>query len=113
MWLIEYGARRIHGVAELFAVLAALPVCPRIGPQTARRLIRESVEPAVRTVELEAADYLSVLSRQSELGLAGGPVYDALIAHAARKARVDRLITLNEPDFRRVWPDAGDVISAP
>ena len=49
----------------------------------------------------------------SALGLSGGVVYDALVAQAARKAQVDRLLTLNEADFRRVWPDAAARIAPP
>jgi predicted nucleic acid-binding protein len=35
-------------------------------------------------------------------GLAGGPVYDALIAACARKAGVRAILTLNPDHFRRV-----------
>jgi len=47
------------------------------------------------------------------LGLTGGIVYDALIAFAARKAKVDRMLTFNVSNFRRVWPEGGDRIIAP
>ena len=55
----------------------------------------------------------SVLVEVSGLGLSGGVVYDALIAQAAKKAGADRLLTLNETDFRRVWPDAAGRIASP
>lgn len=102
-----------HTLAELYAVLTALPVRPHIGPDMARRLIRENVESPGTVVDLEARDYQTVLDNQSALGLTGGSIYDALAAQAARKWGADRLLTLNESDFRRVWPDAADRIAAP
>ena len=102
-----------HTLAELYAVLTSLPVRPRIGPEMARRLIRENVESVAAVVDLQASDYQAVLDNQCSLGLAGGTIYDALAAHAARKCSADKLLTLNEADFRRVWPDAGHRVGAP
>lgn len=58
-------------------------------------------------------DYRAVIDHQAALGLTGGSIYDALAAQAARKVGADRLLTLNEGDFRRVWPDAANRIAAP
>jgi len=49
----------------------------------------------------------------AKIGLAGGIIYDALIAKVAQKSRVGRLVTINVEDFRRVWPEGEDVIVAP
>ena len=102
-----------HTLAELYAVLTRLPLRPRIQPGMAVRLIDENVRARATVVSLSARDYSRVLSEAAQLGLAGGVVYDALIAHAARKADADQLVTLDPDDFRRVWPDAGERIVAP
>lgn len=102
-----------HTLAELHATLTALPVRPRISPQTAQRLRKESLPEATKVVALTAADYELVVGRMAEQGLAGGVVYDALIARAAETARVDRLVTLNEGHFRRAWPEGEDRITGP
>lgn len=118
-WLRQAKQGRIdllvstHTLAELYAVLTTLPVQPRLSPDTARRLIREDVESVADIVDLCSADYRQVLDDMSALGVSGGVVYDALAARAARKANADRLVTLNVADFRRVWPDAGEIIQAP
>jgi len=101
-----------HTLAELYAVLTTLPVQPRISPDVARRLIRVDVEAVGTIVDLSARDYQKTLDSQASLGLSGGTTYDALAAHAAQKVRVDKLITLNEKDFARVWPDGSDRIVA-
>jgi len=102
-----------HTLAELFAVLTTLPVRPKIGPDLARRLIRENVESAGVVVDLGGDDYRAVLDSQTALGLRGGSVYDAVAARAARIWGADQLLTLNERDFRRAWPEAANRIAAP
>jgi predicted nucleic acid-binding protein len=79
----------------------------------AARLVRENVVAAARIVALSTADYVGVIRDAAELSLAGGVVYDALIARAAQKAKVERLLTLNPQDFLRVWPAGAGVVAAP
>lgn len=102
-----------HTLAELHATLTSLPVRPRISPHTAARLRDDNLPPETEIVALTAEDYRVVLERVTELGLAGGVVYDGLIARAAEIAAVDRLLTLNERDFRRAWPQGDDRIGGP
>jgi len=102
-----------HTLAELYSVLTRLPLSPRIGPGLARRLVHENVEVPARIVTLRGSDYGAVLRSVSELGLTGGVIYDALIARAAERSGVDRLLTLNPEDFRRVWPSGGGIIRTP
>jgi predicted nucleic acid-binding protein len=102
-----------HTLAELHSTLTTLPIRPRISPETALHLRESNLPDSTEIVALTAADYRAVVQRISELGLAGGVIYDALIAHAAEKAQVDLLVTLNQRHFRRVWPEGEDRITAP
>ena len=102
-----------HTLAELYAVLTTFPVSPRISPGTAQHLIRENVEGAAKAISLSAPDYRAVIRRVSNLGLSGGSVYDAMIARAAQKAKVDRLLTLNPEEFKRVWPEGASRTTIP
>lgn len=118
-WLERARAREIgfvvsaHSLAETYAVLTAMPASPRILPATAARLIRENIETVADVVSLSASDYSAAVRRLAELGVGGGAVYDALIARAAQKTRVDRLLTFNARDFLRVWPEGANVITTP
>jgi len=102
-----------HSVAELYAVLTSLPLQPRISPPTAARLIQENVLSATIVVALSAKDYRNLLEHVAREGIVGGAIYDAVIAHVAWKERVDQLVTLNEDDFRRVYPSLAERIIAP
>lgn len=102
-----------HSVAECYGVLTTLPLRPRISPETAARIIRDNIQAVAKLVSLSASEYMSVLQDLAERGLRGEIVYDALIAAAARKAEVDRLLTLNADDFVRAWPAGAKRIAAP
>jgi len=102
-----------HTLAETYAVLTTLPVKPRISPMLAQRLIETNLETLARIVPLTTGDYRTTIETMSRLGLSGGTVYDALIAAVARRLSVDKLLTLNADDFRRVWPEGKHMIFPP
>lgn len=101
-----------HTLAELYAVMTRLPLRPAIPPTVALQLMKENLR-GFQTVALSAADYRATLQRLEKRGLAGGAVYDALIAQAALKARAERLITLNSGHFRRLGQDVEAIVLVP
>lgn len=102
-----------HSLVETYSVVSTYPSRPRYAPGEVRRAIREAIEACVTVVPLSVSDYMAVLQHVAELGLSGGVVYDALIVQAARKAMVDRILTFDVDDFRRIWPEGADKIAAP
>ena len=102
-----------HTLAELYAVLTTLPVKPRISSSTAWRLIQENIEGSAKIVSLSPSDYRHTIKRMADFGLNGGIIYDAIIAKVAQKAGIERLMTFNADDFRRVWPEGEAVIYVP
>ncbi|MBW3653568.1 MAG: type II toxin-antitoxin system VapC family toxin [Actinobacteria bacterium] len=75
-----------HAVAETYAVLTRLPGDLRLAPADAARLLGERfVEPLLLGSEV-GGRLPEVLSR---LGIAGGAVYDALVALAALEHGAD------------------------
>ena len=102
-----------HSLAETYAVLTTLPVKPRISPALGLRLVHSNIEKAAKIVPLTTADYRATIKKMADMGLSGGTVYDALIATAAQRSSVARLLTLNPNDFHRVWPQGQDIVSVP
>jgi predicted nucleic acid-binding protein len=109
----DTGIVSAHTLAELYAFLTRLPIQPRISPELARRLIHDNVLTTCQVIPLTQDDYEAVIARLAERGLVGGVTYDALILHAAVKAQVDVIVTLNEKDFTRIDPSLANKITAP
>ena len=110
---IHTGLVAAHSLAELYAILTTLPVQPRILPATAYQLIKRNVLDSLEVVALTQEDYAALIEHLSETGLLGGTTYDALILGAAWKANVDQVVTLNEKDFRRIYPGLSEKIVSP
>jgi len=100
-----------HSLAELYAILTSLPVRPGISPTVAYQMIRQNVLENCEVISLSQDDYVAIINHLSEIGITGGVTYDALILYAAIKTDVDRVLTLNERDFQRIYPELGDRIS--
>ncbi len=109
----DTGLVAAHSLAELYAILTTLPVQPRIPPTVAQQLIKHNVLSIFEVMFLSDKDYAAVIDHLSGLGIVGGATYDALILHAALKADADQVVTLNEKDFRRVYPNLADKIVSP
>jgi predicted nucleic acid-binding protein len=101
-----------HSLAELFAVLTRLPRIPRITPAEALQMIQQNLASYTR-VSLSAADYWQLVDDLAQLGVAGGAVYDGVIAKAAELAQVDLLLTLNVRHFQRIWPNGASRVVSP
>ena len=102
-----------HAVAELYAVLTTLPVTPKIMPGVASHLISNNIQSIADVISLSSSDYFSIIRRISDLGLSGGIIYDALIVKAAQKSGVDRILTFNAYDFKRILPEGIPQITIP
>ena len=117
-WLHQVKAKQVQGIiathtlAETYSVLTRLPVSPRISPRLARQLIDENLK-EFEVVSLEAEDYYKVINKMVTLNLAGGAIYDALIAQVASKAKVSQLLTLNPDHFTRLGDEIARLVLSP
>lgn len=96
-----HGCFSTHSLAELYSVLTRMPSTPRMSPQAVELLINGLLQ-YLEAVPLERSDYQAAIAQMSVLNLPGGGIFDALIAQAALKASVDRLLTLNPKHFNRL-----------
>jgi predicted nucleic acid-binding protein len=102
-----------HAAFETFSVLTRMPPPNRRTPQAVARLLAHNF-PAPRFLSAEGAERLN--SRLAELGIAGGAVYDALVAAAAaehgitlatRDARAAETYRALEADFELIVGGTG------
>ncbi|HVR70299.1 MAG TPA: PIN domain-containing protein [Vicinamibacteria bacterium] len=100
-----------HSLAEAYSVLTRLPAPHRLRPEDALDLL-EANWSRTQLVALGGADYRRVLRRCRDLGIAGGAVYDAVIAACARKAGVETVLTWDTSGFERFLED-GPAVKRP
>ena len=102
---LDEGIIGQHSLAEVFAVLTALPRPLRLSPAEAQRCIEENFAAHAVIVGLGPEDYRAVLKDAAQAGWQSGMIYDALLVACARKMAPDRLLTLNRRHFKAIAPD--------
>ena len=101
-----------HSLAEFYATTTRIPKPLRLSSAEAQATILRFLKYLI-PVELSAVDYRKAIARTIKQGLSGGVMYDAVIAQAALKAKVDRLITLNPKDFGRLGDEVAEIVYVP
>lgn len=86
-------------LVETYAVLTRLPPPHRLSSPDALRLIDSNFARTGRIVALDGRGYVALLRTAPDAGVAGGRVYDAVIAQCAVKGRASALLTFNAADF--------------
>ncbi len=90
----------VHALAETFSVLTGGRAGRRLRPAVAAALLEGSVLPFVQIVTLSGKETMAALADCEGRGVRGGAVYDFLHLAAARKAGVERLLTLDVTHFQ-------------
>jgi len=101
-----------HSLAEVYAVMTALPVKPMIPPEQAMLFVEE-VRERLTLISLDGEEYFAAVQKCAEKGLTSGRIYDALLLACAKKARAETILTLNEKHFRAIAPDLAARIQSP
>lgn len=86
-------------LAETYAVLTRLPPPHRLSAPDAWYFVHTNFAGAGKIVALSGPEYVTLLQRASDRGIAGGRVYDAVIAACAHKGHASSLLTFNDTHF--------------
>jgi predicted nucleic acid-binding protein len=106
------GYLSTHSFAELYSVMTRLPPPLRVTPEEAVEILTDLAE-YVEPIPLVATDYQRAIALMAKLNLPGGGIFDAVIAQAALKAAVDRLMTFNAKDFVRLGQEISALVQVP
>ncbi len=106
------GCCAAHSLAEFSAVSTALPGRLRVRPEHALLFI-DSVLERLEIVGLDPGEYVAALTTFSRMGIAGGTIYDALIASCALKAEADTFYTWNVRHWLQLGPTVSGRVHAP
>ncbi|WP_414530042.1 type II toxin-antitoxin system VapC family toxin [Nodularia chucula] len=101
-----------HSLAETYSVITRLPIQPRISPEQAQTIVVE-ISQYLEAVPLAVNDYQAAIAQMATLNLPGGGIFDALIAQAALKAKVNVLMTLNPSHFTRLGNAIANIVQVP
>lgn len=93
-------------------MLTRLPIQARILPSYAENIILNLLQ-YLETIPLRSTDYQAAIAQMATLKIPGGGIFDALIAQAALKAEVDKILTLNPSHFTRLDPAIAQITQVP
>jgi predicted nucleic acid-binding protein len=83
-----------HSLVEVYATLTRMPGRHRISSAQAMLFI-DSIRERLSTVALDGEECADALKAAASLGIVGGGIYDAMIAHCALKAKADVIYSWN------------------
>jgi predicted nucleic acid-binding protein len=88
-----------HALPEVFATLTGGRLGVRVPAAAAAELMRASLVPRLRLIELAGADLIEAIGESESAGVRGGAIFDFLHLRAARRSPASTLYTLNTRDF--------------
>src|SRR5262252_5834646 len=82
------GCCAAHSLVEVYSTLTRMPGKQRISAEQAMLFIG-SIRERLSIVALTGDEYVDALQAASGLGIVGGGIYDAMLAHCALKAKAE------------------------
>ena len=97
----DSGCCGAHSLAEIYATLTGRTGRGRVSRDEAI-LFLENLTERLTIVSLTDREYLAAVRASAEVGIIGGAIYDAILAHCALKAGAQIIYTWNVRDFTRL-----------
>ena len=106
------GSCGAHSLAEVYSTLTRMPGKHRISADQAMLFIG-SIRERLSVVSLDGDEYANALGASAALGIVGGTVYDAILAHCALKAKAETIYTWNARHYGQCGPEIGQRLRTP
>src|SRR4051812_16941798 len=97
------GCCGAHSLAEVFSTLTRMPGKHRISGEQAMLFIG-SIRERLSIVSLSGDEYADALQSAAALGIVGGGIYDAMLAHCGLKAQAESIFTWNRRHYAGCGP---------
>ena len=101
-----------HSLGEIYSSLTGRTGRERVSGDEAMLFLGD-VRQRLTIVDLDDREYFNALEASAALGIAGGAIYDALLAHSALKAKAQVIYTWNAKDFTRLGPEIAARVKVP
>ena len=98
------GCCGAHSLAEVYSTLTRMPGKHRISAEQAMLFIGE-IRNRLSIIALNGGEYATALESSAALGIVGGGIYDAILAHCAIKAEAEVIYTWNARHYAQCGPD--------
>ena len=108
----QNSACGIHSLAEVYAVMTALPVKPMIPPEQALLFVEE-IRNRLTLISLSTDEYFATIQDASSRSFTGGRVYDALLLACASKCKAQAVYTWNLKHYQSLAPGLAPRIQTP
>jgi predicted nucleic acid-binding protein len=109
----DHGYASIHSLAECYATLTGGRLGVHLSPADAASLVRRNIYERLSLVSVSPAEYMAVVEAAGPAGARGGAIYDLLLLACARKAKAQKIHTLNRRHFVALAPDLAAKIASP
>lgn len=109
----EEGCASLHSLCECYATLTGGRLGIQLSPADAATLVRHDVCDRLSLINLSASEYMKLIETARPAGARGGSIYDLLLLACARKAKAERIYTLNRRHFIALAPDLEQHIVSP
>lgn len=106
LW-IDQGAEPVialHTILEAYSVMTRIPPPRRLSPEAARQTLEENFAHKAVISTVGPEDIWDLLASLTHIGLGGGRVYDAFIAHSVAQAGASLFLTWNAKHFLPIAP---------
>ncbi len=98
------GCCGAHSLAEVFATLTRMPGKHRISGEQAMLFIG-SIRERLSIIALNGDEYADALEASAALGIIGGNIYDAMLAHCAIKSQAETIYSWNSRHYMQCGPE--------
>jgi predicted nucleic acid-binding protein len=94
------GCCGAHSLAEVYSTLTRMPGKHRISPDQAMLFIG-SLRERLSIISLDSDEYFEALASSAAMGIAGGAIYDALLARCAIKVQAETIYSWNARHYQQ------------
>lgn len=106
------GCCAAHSLVEVYSTLTRMPGKHRISGEQAMLFIG-SIRERLSIITLTVDDYADALQASSALGIVGGGIYDAMLAHCAVNAQAETIFSWNSRHYALCGAEVTRRLSTP
>lgn len=106
------GCCGAHSLAEVYSTLTRMPGKHRISGEQAMLFVG-SIRERLAVIALSGDEYAHALETSAALGIVGGGIYDAILAHCAIKAKAETIYSWNVRHYAQCASDVTQRLRTP